>query len=1102
MKKKLYWKPMVSAGLICVMLGTQSGITGFAQSMLNRDRVMEISYLGEDINEKVLTNITLNLTEGDKENGITSDFTVPITTADGQEITWSTSNKNIIQVKKGTATVTKPLKGYANVTLTAEAGTEKKHFAVRVLADGFYGFENSYVKVGDTLQATGYDEGTTYTYKVYKICESDTSNSNASNNNRPMIPGMQEIDETKVGTKKTLIGEPIINQTGALEIISDYEETLIELEVEGKDTVSMYVSNIPVMYINSDTAYYSIIKAEYSDIDIQMQGSELYSYGLYTGDAEIKIRGNSTAGRPKRPFKIKLGTKTDMLGLGEEDNGKSYQSKHWVLLANDIDHSLLRNKILYDFSGKIGTEFYFKSTNITLIYNGQYQGVYQLCEHRRVDEGRIEILQNVNDKNAYTDWEGVGETIAEVIADTEIAASTELTGNADAAKAYTEALENAVLADFSWIDSHQISLPENTYNGITVPAKTYKLEDYGLNVPATDGGYLIEMDFYNKGNPTYAFMTTAFDQPLYFSSPEPGADAATIEEQIGAVNTLKNTSLFQQAEKLNQSFEYALHSDDFFFRNNDTHYAAPEKAFESDGSYVPKAYLKVNYMDNAHNNMHYSQMFDMDSLVTNFIFCEFAMNWDSMKNSFFYYKKTGEPAKIGPQWDFDWCWGNRNMYSIDTWAPETWQTTNTDFSREQYYQTQQWNRMLIRDPYFLTLAYEKYWAERENMEEIIKNAGLLDSYSAQLAKAGLANDNRWDFTYTTQFYGGWMNEDIYGFQKSVTQIKNFLNTRIAWLDKQFASVETLRKSLGYYKTSGRIGVSSVEKNDKGIIVTANVNNSSVASVDFQINGTTIKNVKLSNQQASCQISNALLKTDGLNCIEVKARDAKGKYIYNSTISGRQSYNMVMSNYVVLDGEMKAQTVVGKVVPQKKEYALTVGDSVVIQTTFIPDVTNKKLIWMSDNFSVASVSGGTVTARKAGTANISFYTTDGINGTCKVTVKNPASTINNKTNTNSNKTKITVKPATKLKVKAQKKKKMKLTWKKSSNANGYIIYRSTKKNKGFKKIATITKKSKCTYTDKKIKAGKKYYYKIIAYKKVNGTKVKSKYTKVQWAKAKK
>lgn len=51
------------------------------------------------------------------------------------------------------------------------------------------------------------------------------------------------------------------------------------------------------------------------------------------------------------------------------------------------------------------------------------------------------------------------------------------------------------------------------------------------------------------------------------------------------------------------------------------------------------------------------------------------------------------------------------------------------------------------------------------------------------------------------------------------------------------------------------------------------------------------------------------------------------------------------------------------------------------------------------------------------------------------------------------------------------------WKRCSNANKYIIYRSTKKSSGFKKIATTNKAS---YVDKKsLKKGKTYYYKIKA-----------------------
>jgi lysophospholipase L1-like esterase len=58
-------------------------------------------------------------------------------------------------------------------------------------------------------------------------------------------------------------------------------------------------------------------------------------------------------------------------------------------------------------------------------------------------------------------------------------------------------------------------------------------------------------------------------------------------------------------------------------------------------------------------------------------------------------------------------------------------------------------------------------------------------------------------------------------------------------------------------------------------------------------------------------------------------------------------------------------------------------------------------------------------------------------------------------------------------------KVKLTWKKVAGAKTYIIYRSTKKNKGYVKIGTVKGGAKASYIDKKAKKGKRYYYRIVA-----------------------
>ncbi len=59
--------------------------------------------------------------------------------------------------------------------------------------------------------------------------------------------------------------------------------------------------------------------------------------------------------------------------------------------------------------------------------------------------------------------------------------------------------------------------------------------------------------------------------------------------------------------------------------------------------------------------------------------------------------------------------------------------------------------------------------------------------------------------------------------------------------------------------------------------------------------------------------------------------------------------------------------------------------------------------------------------------------------------------------------------------------IKVTWKKAKGASTYHVYRSVKKDKGFVKIAKVSA-SKLSYLDKKAKAGKKYYYKVVTEKK--------------------
>ena len=150
---------------------------------------------------------------------------------------------------------------------------------------------------------------------------------------------------------------------------------------------------------------------------------------------------------------------------------------------------------------------------------------------------------------------------------------------------------------------------------------------------------------------------------------------------------------------------------------------------------------------------------------------------------------------------------------------------------------------------------------------------------------------------------------------------------------------------------------------------------------------------------------------------------------------------------------------------------------------------------------------TADALKAeGTYNI-VVTATGYNKTLEFTYTNKSDTTATKPSATTTVAKPTAKPAKKVTVKKQKakvkagKKKLTVTWKKDKNVSGYQIKIATKKN--FKGAKTYTVKSYKTYKKviKKLKANKKYFVKVRAYKTVGKSKVYGAYSAVRSCKVK-
>ena len=129
------------------------------------------------------------------------------------------------------------------------------------------------------------------------------------------------------------------------------------LPVSAAETSGVPDSGLPVLYVNVDE------DAEGCGTVEEMNASPDHSVSCtgtitldvpegYTGDygtqalsdlTDVKLdyirgRGNSTWQADKKPYKLKLDKSQDLLGMGK--------NKHWALLANRFDQSLLRNRLV------------------------------------------------------------------------------------------------------------------------------------------------------------------------------------------------------------------------------------------------------------------------------------------------------------------------------------------------------------------------------------------------------------------------------------------------------------------------------------------------------------------------------------------------------------------------------------------------------------------------------------------------------------------------------------------------------------------------------------------------------------------------------------
>lgn len=151
---------------------------------------------------------------------------------------------------------------------------------------------------------------------------------------------------------------------------------------------------IPVISVMTENEQPILSKEEYVNCTVSLYNTE--EYGLKEQPAGIRVRGNSSAygGRKEDlltkevPYRIKFEEKTNLLGLND-----GAECKSWVILR--ADEGLVRDEIAFRMGRVLlGEDNYCSDSQLVHLYvNGEFKGVFLLCEQSQVNKHRVDIYE-------------------------------------------------------------------------------------------------------------------------------------------------------------------------------------------------------------------------------------------------------------------------------------------------------------------------------------------------------------------------------------------------------------------------------------------------------------------------------------------------------------------------------------------------------------------------------------------------------------------------------------------------------------------------------------------------------------------------------------
>lgn len=142
------------------------------------------------------------------------------------------------------------------------------------------------------------------------------------------------------------------------------------------------LTNLPTIYIYTENGEAITSKDYYlpGKVFIATENGD----SVFMDSIDIKGRGNNSWGYPKKPYRMKLHHKANLLDMPAK-------AKDWTLINAFGDKTLMRNLLAFDLSKRLEMKYTPAGKPVDVVLNDDYVGTYLLCDQLEVNPGRVEV---------------------------------------------------------------------------------------------------------------------------------------------------------------------------------------------------------------------------------------------------------------------------------------------------------------------------------------------------------------------------------------------------------------------------------------------------------------------------------------------------------------------------------------------------------------------------------------------------------------------------------------------------------------------------------------------------------------------------------------